>query len=108
MSFSTPPNSWPTVCIGLLILAYWLRVLQMVARTRATVGRAANIVPPELLGRMVRIVWCPVVVLWGRVVGLWVVTPLVTPFLVNPPVFLRPLQALYGNRVLGWSAFGVA
>ena len=87
--------------MGLLILAYWLRVLQMVARTRATVGRAANLIPPERLGRVVRIVWGPVVVLW-------VMGPLATPFLVNPPSFIRPLHALYANPLVGWIAFGVA
>ncbi len=82
-------------------MAYWLRVLQMVARTRASVGRAANFIPPERLGRVVRIVWGPVVVLW-------VLAPLATPFLVNPPAFIRPLQALYANHLLGWSAFALA
>jgi len=47
MSITTTPSSWPAVIIGLILGSYWLRVLQMVAQTRATVGRAANFVPPS-------------------------------------------------------------
>lgn len=101
MSFSTSPDSWPAFLIGLILLFYWLRVLQMVARTRRTVGRAANFIPPEPLGRVLRIIWVPVVVLW-------VLVPLFTPFLVNPPAGLRPISAIYGNRLVGWSAVAVA
>ncbi|HEY7115823.1 MAG TPA: isoprenylcysteine carboxylmethyltransferase family protein [Tepidisphaeraceae bacterium] len=101
MRFNTSPNSWPSLLIGLIMLAYWLRVLQMVARTRRTVGRAANLVPPEGLGRLLRVVWGPVVVLW-------VFVPLLTPFIENPPPLLRPLGAVSGNVYLAWLAVAVA
>ena len=101
MRFTASPNSWPAVLVGLMLLAYWLRVLQLVARTRAATGRAANIVPPEPLGRIVRLVWAPVVVLW-------ILVPLMTPFLINAPAFLRPIPAWYTNRIIGWSAVVIA
>jgi protein-S-isoprenylcysteine O-methyltransferase Ste14 len=101
MSFSRTPSSWPALLIGLIILTYWLRVLQMVARTRRDIGRAANFVPPEHLGRLVRIVWVPVVVLW-------VLLPLATAFLADAPAVLRPIPAISANAILGWAAVAVA
>jgi protein-S-isoprenylcysteine O-methyltransferase Ste14 len=101
MSFSPIPNSWPALLIGLIIAAYWLRVVQMVRRTKRSIGRAANFVPPERLGRLVRVVWIPVVVLW-------ILLPLATPFLVNPPAPLRPLPVLYANAYASWAALALA
>lgn len=101
MVISKTPQSWPAFLVGLIILTYWVRVLQMVARTKREVGRAANFIPPEPLGRLIRVVWIPVV-------ALWVIVPLVTSFLISPPAFLRPVAAISGNAVISWSAFGVA
>lgn len=101
MSLSASPSSWPAFLIGLILLAYWLRVLYMVARTRRTQGRAANFIPPELLGRVLRWVWVPVVVLW-------IFVPLTTPFLRGLPVFLEPFSQISQNRLIGWCAFAVA
>jgi protein-S-isoprenylcysteine O-methyltransferase Ste14 len=42
------------------------------------------------------------------VVFLWVVLPLFTAFLVDAPALLRPIEAISGNPVLVWSAFGLA
>lgn len=100
MGITFEPSSWPAVSIGLILAAYWLRVLQMVARTRWESGRAANFVPPEPLGRRLRIVWIPVVVLW-------ISLPLLTPFLTGLPWMLRPV-AFAGSEVVGWCAAGVA
>jgi protein-S-isoprenylcysteine O-methyltransferase Ste14 len=100
MSLTTTPSSWPAVILGLVMGIYWLRVLQMVLQTKRTVGRAANFVPPEPLGRLLRIIWIPVVILW-------ILIPLLVPFLVEPPSILRPL-AFPGGQVAGWAAVGVA
>ena len=54
----------PALVIGLIIGAYWARVLKLVRKTYYTTGRSANFVPPEPLGRALRVVWYPVVVLW--------------------------------------------
>jgi protein-S-isoprenylcysteine O-methyltransferase Ste14 len=52
------------MCIGLIVGFYWARVLRLVYKTRKQTGRAANFLPPELLGRVLRILWYPTVVIW--------------------------------------------
>ena len=74
MSILIPPSSWPAVIVGLIIGIYWLCVLGLVAKTKREVGRAANFVPPERLGRFIRFVWIPLVVAW-------IFLPLLTPFM---------------------------
>ncbi len=100
MALTTIPNSWPAVIIGFFMLIYWLRVLMMVARTRRTVGRAANFIPPERAGRLLRFIWIPVVILW-------VLLPLVMPFVAGLPFVLCPV-AFEGSTVVGWIAVAVA
>ena len=95
------PQSWPALVVGLILLTYWVRVLQMVRRTKKNVGRAANFIPPELLGRAIRLIWMPAV-------ALWVLVPLFTAFAANLPAFLRPLPAVSGNAVLSWTAVAIA
>jgi protein-S-isoprenylcysteine O-methyltransferase Ste14 len=50
--------------LGLIIAAYWARVLRMARQARKKTGRAANFLPPEPVGRVLRIVWIPVVIVW--------------------------------------------
>ncbi len=100
MEILTTPTSWPAVILGLIVGIYWLRVLQMVARTKRAVGRAANFVPPERLGRLLRFVWIPVVLLW-------IFLPLVTPLVGGLPQVLLPMT-FAGSEVVGWVAVGVA
>jgi protein-S-isoprenylcysteine O-methyltransferase Ste14 len=100
MSITPVPTSWPSVIIGLILGIYWLRVLMLVFRTKKTVGRAANFVPPEPLGRLIRFVWIPVVVLW-------IFVPMLTPFFVGLPWFFRPVP-FAGDAALGWAAAAVA
>ena len=50
--------------IGLIIAAYWMRVLRMARKARQKTGRAANFLPPELVGRTLRVLWIPVVIVW--------------------------------------------
>jgi protein-S-isoprenylcysteine O-methyltransferase Ste14 len=95
-----PPGLWPAVILGLIIGIYWLKVLQLVARTKREVGRAANFVPPERLGRIIRFVWIPVVLLW-------IFLPLLTPFIGGLPAFLQPVT-FPGSVALGWAAVALA
>lgn len=81
-----PPRSYAALLIGLVMLTYWMRVIYMVRRTRKTVGHNAHLVPPEPLGRLLRIVWVPVVVLW-------VLHPLMNGVVSPPTVVLRELFA---------------
>jgi protein-S-isoprenylcysteine O-methyltransferase Ste14 len=100
MFITTTPSSWAAVIIGLMIGVYWLKVMQLVARTKKTVGRAANFVPPEPLGRLLRLVWIPVVVLW-------IFVPMLTPFIEGLPAGLAPVR-FTGDVVVGWIAVAVA
>jgi protein-S-isoprenylcysteine O-methyltransferase Ste14 len=100
MGISTTPSSWPAVIIGLLIGIYWLRVMMLVARTKREVGRAANFVPPEPLGRLLRFIWIPVVVLW-------IFVPMLLPFVTGLPWFLQPI-AFQGQEIVGWIAVVIA
>jgi protein-S-isoprenylcysteine O-methyltransferase Ste14 len=100
MSITFMPTSWPAFLIGLIIGIYWLKVLQLVARTKRDVGRAANFVPPERLGRLLRLIWIPVVILW-------IFLPLLTPFVLGLPQPLQPVP-FAGAAVAGWIAFAVA
>lgn len=58
----------PFLLTGLVLATYWARVLRMAAKTRRETGNAANLFPPELLGRILRLIWFPAV-------GLWIAAP---------------------------------
>jgi protein-S-isoprenylcysteine O-methyltransferase Ste14 len=102
MTFLIPPPAalWPAVIIGLMIGIYWLKVLQLVAKTKRTVGRAANFVPPEPLGRAIRIIWIPVVILW-------IFIPMLAPFIGGHPWFFAPIP-FPGANILAWIAVIIA
>jgi protein-S-isoprenylcysteine O-methyltransferase Ste14 len=112
MEITPTASSWPAVIIGVIVGIYWLKVLQLVARTKRTVGRAANFVPPEKLGRVLRFVWIPVVVLW-------IFLPMLTPFIgqksevsgqnseAGLPWVLQPVS-FTGSAIVGWTAVAVA
>ena len=70
--------------LGLVIATYWGRVLRMAHKARRKTGRPANLVPAERIGRILRIIWTPIVVLW-------VLHPFLTASLAHPPAALRPL-----------------
>lgn len=89
---------WPALIIGLLVGAYWARVLKLVLKTRRTAGRAANFVPPEPLGRALRTIWYPTVVLW-------IIHPLSAAVWKAPPRFLR---LLFDQPLVAWAAVAVA
>src|SRR5437763_4840587 len=93
MSFTLPALS-----LGLILLAYWGRVLAMARRARRKTGRAANFLPPERVGRALRTVWAPVVVVW-------VVHPIVTAFARPTNAVLRPMWKM---PWLAWAAVAVA
>jgi protein-S-isoprenylcysteine O-methyltransferase Ste14 len=78
---------WPALAVGVIVAAYWWRVLRMAIKMRRKTGQAANFLPTEPLGKMLRIIWQPVV--W-----IWIAHPFVTAFLPNPPLILRPIYFL--------------
>jgi protein-S-isoprenylcysteine O-methyltransferase Ste14 len=75
---------WPALAIGLMIGAYWARVMRLVYKARRQTGRDANFVPPEPLGRLLRMIWYPAV-------GVWILHPLYSALADDPPRALRPI-----------------
>src|SRR2546423_14144574 len=84
--------------VGLILLAYWIRVLQMVRKARKTAGHDANFIPREPLGRALRILWIPSVFLW-------ILVPLISAFVRFDVWFVRPL---FSNLMVQWLAVVVA
>src|SRR3954447_18586015 len=76
--------NWAALCIGLIVGFYWARVIKLVYKTRRLTGKAANFLPPEMLGRVLRIVWYPTV-------AAWILVPLAIALVPNLPAPLRPL-----------------
>jgi protein-S-isoprenylcysteine O-methyltransferase Ste14 len=73
-----------TFILGLIIAAYWGRVVRMARKARQRTGRAANFFPPEPVGRLLRVLWIPVVIIW-------VVHPFITSLVQPRWIILRPL-----------------
>jgi protein-S-isoprenylcysteine O-methyltransferase Ste14 len=48
----------------MIVGGYWLRVLRMARKARKKTGRAANFLPTETIGRVLRIVWVPIIMIW--------------------------------------------
>ena len=92
-------NDWlprlPALLIGLILATYWIRVLQLVRKTKQQAGHHANFVPEEKTGKIIRIVWIPVVFLW-------IVLPLLAGFgiLTN----FAPLRPLFFEPIVQWIA----
>jgi protein-S-isoprenylcysteine O-methyltransferase Ste14 len=91
-------RDWPSLVVGLLMGYYWFRVLQKARFAKRKTGRAANLVPPEPLGRLLRVVWYPVV-------AIWIVHPLLQAFTAKPQPYA---QVLFDAPLLRWLAVGVA
>jgi protein-S-isoprenylcysteine O-methyltransferase Ste14 len=72
--------------LGLIVAAYWARVLRMARKARQRTGRAANFLPPEPVGRVLRVLWIPVVIIW-------IVHPIVTAIASPQGSTFRPLWA---------------
>lgn len=88
----------PLLVIAGVVAAYWYRVVRMARKQRRKTGKAANLIPPEPLGRLLRILWFPVIVTW-------IAHPAVNGLLKDaPPASLRPL---YEPRLAGWACMAV-
>jgi len=89
---------FPALAFGLILGTYWARVVKMVLKARAREGRdAANFVPRETLGRVLRVVWYPTV-------SLWVAVPFLYAFVDDLP---PPLRLLHRSPWVAWPAVGV-
>ena len=94
----------PALIIGCLMAVYWARVLRLAFKAKRRTGQAANLLPPEPLGRVLRLVWFPTV-------GLWIALPLLAGFasadkrLINVSAAFVPL---YRSAAISWSCLAVA
>ena len=86
--------SIPALLAGIVVAVYWMRVARMAIKTRRKTGNAANFLPPELLGRILRIIWIPTV-------SAWIILPFAVAMRQYPPIFLRPL---FVNLFIGYAA----
>jgi protein-S-isoprenylcysteine O-methyltransferase Ste14 len=92
------PTAIPLLLLGAVVAAYWYRVLRMAAKARRRTGRAANLLPPERTGRLVRVIWAPAVVIW-----------VTQPFLVAVMSDLPgPLRPLWRSAAVAWPGALVA
>ncbi len=90
-------HSLSPLLLGLVVAAYWGRVLRMAYKQRRRTGRAANLVPAEPLGKILRLAWTPAVLAW-------IAQPFITALVVNPPSLLRPV---YFSAWIAWPALAV-
>jgi len=92
------PRDWPCLAVGLILLAYWFRVARMALKMRKRTGHGANFIPAEPLGKVLRIIWQPVV--WA-----WIGLPLAAAFIAHLPA---PLHPLYQSPILQWLGVAIA
>ena len=86
----------PALIFGVLLTIYWTRVVRLVYKVRKTTGRSANFRPPERLGRALRFLWIPIVIVWiaqGYVAGL-----------IPHDRLPRPVRPLFRHEILAWSS----
>jgi protein-S-isoprenylcysteine O-methyltransferase Ste14 len=79
----------PALIVGVVVLIYWGRVARMAYKQRRRYGRGANFLPPERIGRLLRIIWIPAVFVW-------IVHPMMTG------VFLNGKQSWWVERLVHW------
>jgi protein-S-isoprenylcysteine O-methyltransferase Ste14 len=98
-SFSRMLHSLPHLIAALIVTAYWARAMRLAYKFKKQTGNAANFTPPEDLGRKIRILWRPLVLLW------------IAHFFINAltsqpklPFLLRPLAQ---NQILSWIAVAI-
>jgi protein-S-isoprenylcysteine O-methyltransferase Ste14 len=90
-----PSIWWSSLAVGLVLGFYWARVIKLVLKAKKR-GESANFFPPEPIGRLIRAIWYPTVVVW-------VLTPLLLAF-TRPDV--APLRPLFSNTLVSWLAAG--
>jgi protein-S-isoprenylcysteine O-methyltransferase Ste14 len=83
----------PLLLMGIILAAYWGRVMRMAYKARIK-GRASHLVPPERIGKILRLIWTPLILIW-------VSQPFVTAFARKPP---WPWRTLYDNSRIAWPA----
>src|SRR5689334_11536286 len=76
----------PALLIGITLTMYWGRVLRMSYKARQRSGHGANLVPPEPLGRALRLIWAPAILTW-------IAQPWIIALSHRPPWVFVPLYS---------------
>lgn len=84
----------PPLLAGLLVGFYWARVVKLAVKARRKRGQSAHFLPPEPLGRALRVAWYPTVVLW-------IALPLLGATWQGAPRPLRPDRSMPALHWLG-------
>src|SRR5689334_14743669 len=82
----------PALLMGIVLAAYWGRVLRMSYKARKRMGQGANLIPPERLGRALRLIWAPAILVW-------ICQPWLFGLMHAPPRIFAPL---YVHQLLMW------
>jgi len=87
-------HSLPDLCAAFILTTYWARAMRLAYKMKKQTGNAANFTPAEDIGRKIRILWRPLVILW------------IAHFFINAltqeqklPFILRPLAH---SSILSW------
>lgn len=96
-------RSLPALLMGLMMFAYWARVMRLVYKIRKQTGRSANLAPTkEPLGMFLRVFWYPAVLVW---IAHPIHYALSRP---TPPGPFWPFWPLFYHPVVAWTAVSVA
>jgi protein-S-isoprenylcysteine O-methyltransferase Ste14 len=87
----------PALIIGSIMAFYWARVLRLAWKEKRRTGQAANLLPPEPLGRALRIIWFPTIALW-----------IILPLLAGSRQWPWILRPVYVNAIVACAALAVA
>ncbi|MEM8873498.1 MAG: isoprenylcysteine carboxylmethyltransferase family protein [Planctomycetota bacterium] len=94
---SLGPLDIPAAVTFLIVGFYWYRVVRMVRKQKKQTGRAGNFVPRETIGRILRVIWYPTVIIW-----------IVAPGMAMWTRSLPGLQLFYDLPILRYLAVVVA
>jgi len=91
----------PALIIGCLMAVYWARVLRLAWKEKRRTGQAANLLPPEPLGRALRLIWFPVIFLW-------IALPVLAAFAARPVRRWSAFVPLYDQPLVAYVALAFA
>jgi protein-S-isoprenylcysteine O-methyltransferase Ste14 len=87
-------HSLPDLLAGIIVTAYWARAMRLAYKFKKQTGNAANFTPAEDIGRKIRIVWRPLVILW------------IAHFFINAFTALEKLPRIFHplaeNKIVAW------